>query len=58
MFDLILAIGFNAARQIDLVAFAQVEQRPRGNRQHQFVIDSLGHAPSPLVDRLKRYVDR
>ena len=59
--DLILPIGFNAARQIDLVALAQVEQGARRNRQHQFVIDVLGHAfpPHPLhKNRPKRYVGR
>ena len=60
VFDLILPIGFDAARQVNLVAFAQVEQGPRRDRQHQFVIDVLGHAfPHPLhKNRPKRYVGR
>ena len=37
MLDLVLAIGLDALAFINLVAVAQVEQRPRGNRQHQFV---------------------
>ena len=37
MLNLVLAIGLDALAFINLVAVAQVEQRPRGNRQHQFV---------------------
>ena len=55
--DLILPIGFDAARQVDLVAFAQVEQGARGNRQHQFVIDVIGHA-FPQNNRLRYCVGR
>ena len=37
MLNLVLAIGLDALAFIDLVAVTQVEQRPRGDRQYQFV---------------------
>ncbi|MCY1175026.1 hypothetical protein D9M73_152460 [compost metagenome] len=58
VFDLILPVGFDAARQIDLVAFAQIKQRPRRNRQHQLVVNCLWHALPPQVGRLRCCVDQ
>ncbi|MNP35585.1 hypothetical protein D3C76_1289240 [compost metagenome] len=58
VFDLILPVGLDATRQVDLVAFAQVEQRPRRNRQHQLVVYGLRHPLPPPIDRLRYYVDR
>ena len=37
MLNLVLAIGRDALAFIDAVAFAEVEQRPRGDRKYQFV---------------------
>jgi len=58
--DLILPIGFDAARQVDLVTLAQIEQGTGRNRQHQFVIDVLGHAfpQIPSKNRLRCYAGR
>ncbi|MNP55591.1 hypothetical protein D3C76_1502500 [compost metagenome] len=58
VFNLILPVGLDTTRQIDLVAFTQVEQRSRRNRQHQLVVYGLWHPLPPPVDRLKYYVDR
>ncbi|MCY1514289.1 hypothetical protein D9M68_488200 [compost metagenome] len=46
--DLVLAVGFYAFRLVDPMAFVQVEQRPRGNRQYQLVIQPLAHGGPPL----------
>ncbi|MNV47198.1 hypothetical protein D3C71_1390570 [compost metagenome] len=58
VFDLILPIGLDAAGQVDLMTFAQIEQSARGNRQHQFVVDVLRHAFPPQVNPFTGYVDR
>ncbi|MNF66275.1 hypothetical protein D3C84_480620 [compost metagenome] len=44
MFDLIAAIGFDPLPLIHTMTLAQIEQRPRGNRQHQLVAHSRAHA--------------
>ena len=48
MLDLVFAISLHAFGQVDFVTFAEVEQRPRRNRQHQFVTQSLCHLRSSL----------
>lgn len=45
--DLIVPIGLDTLGQIDLVAFAQVEQSTRRDCHHQFAIQSLCHTAPP-----------
>ncbi len=47
VFDLVFAVSLHTFGQVDLVAVAQVEQRPRRNRQHQLVAQSLCHGVPP-----------
>lgn len=51
MIDLVLAIGLDALALVDAMTFAQVEQRPRGNRQYQLVTQSLAHESPQFASR-------
>ncbi|MCY1516561.1 hypothetical protein D9M68_511970 [compost metagenome] len=46
--DLVLPIGLHTLAFVDLMAFLQVEQRPRGNRHHQLVVQSPAHLIPPM----------
>ncbi|MNC21932.1 hypothetical protein D3C75_699200 [compost metagenome] len=41
--DLILAVGLDSLCQVKAMTFAEVEQRPRGDGDHQFVAEILAH---------------
>ncbi|MNZ60704.1 hypothetical protein D3C78_787780 [compost metagenome] len=41
--DLILTVGFDPLRQIQAMAFTQVEQGSRGDGDHQFIAEALAH---------------
>ncbi|MNN84389.1 hypothetical protein D3C81_2015450 [compost metagenome] len=43
MVDLVLTVVLDALIQINPVAFAQVEQRPRRNRYHQLIRQTFPH---------------
>ncbi|MNM93908.1 hypothetical protein D3C81_1062960 [compost metagenome] len=48
--DLILAVRLDPFALVYLMAFPQIEQRPRGNRHHQLVAQPLAH-PQSSPDR-------